>query len=238
MTGLFLHQKLDAPFLAVLDVGRGSCAYLEWPDGRNLMVDCGSLNARDPGASIAAPYLWSRGVTRLDTLVLSHADADHVNGADSLIRLMKVRRVIVTRAFEGRTWPAGVEVVTIERANEPVRRGDLEFLGPPVWEKFGRTVPPNETSIVLRAADVLFPGDIEERGVEELLALPDLRARWLLMPHHGKFFRQHQEFVRRVGPEAILVSAPEGYSSAKVIDALPRPPRLTGREGAIEIRLK
>jgi len=238
LTALFRHQKLDAPFLAVLDVGRGSCAYLEWPDGRNLMVDCGSLNSRDPGASIAAPYLWQRGITRLDTLVLSHTDADHVNGADSIIRLMNVKRVIVTRAFEGRTWPPGVEVVPIERTRDPERRGDLEFLGPPVWEKFGRTVAPNETSIVLRAAGVLFPGDIEERGVEELLTLPDVRARWLLMPHHGKFFRQHQEFVRRVAPDAILVSAPEGYSSSKVIDALPRPPRLTGREGAIEIQLK
>ena len=58
------------------------------------------------------------------------------------------------------------------------------------------------------------------------------------MPHHGKFFRQHQEFVRRVAPEAILVSAPEGYFSSKVIDALPGTPRITGREGAIEIRLK
>jgi competence protein ComEC len=238
VTGLFRHEKLDAPFLAVLDVGRGSCAYLEWPDGRNLMVDCGSLNSRDPGASIAAPYLWQRGVTRLDTLVLSHTDADHVNGADSLIRLLQVRRVVVTRAFEGRAWPPGVEVVTIERANEPERRGDLEFLGPPVWEKFGRAVAPNETSIVLRAAGVLFPGDIEERGVEELLSLRDVRARWLLMPHHGKFFRQHQEFVRRVAPEKILVSAPEGYFSSKVIDALPLPPRITGRTGAIEIQLK
>jgi competence protein ComEC len=238
LTGALRRTTLDAPFLAVLDVGRGSCAYLEWPDGRNLMVDCGSLNARDPGASIAAPYLWSRGVTRLDTLVLSHPDADHVNGVDSLLRLMQVRRLIVTRAFAGRAWPPGVEVVTVERTNEPVRRGDLEFLGPPVWEKFGRAVPPNETSIVLRAAGVLFPGDIEERGVEELLALPELRARWLLMPHHGKLFRQHQEFVRRVGPESILVSAPEGYFSAKVIDALPVAPRITGREGAIEIMLK
>jgi len=238
LTAPLRRPKLDAPFLAMLDVGRGSCAYLEWPDGRNLMVDCGSLNARDPGASIAAPYLWSRGVTRLDTLVLTHPDADHVNGADSLIRLMRVRQLIVTRAFEGRIWPPGVDVVTVERLNEPVRRGDLEILGPPVWEKFGRAVPPNETSIVLRAAGVLFPGDIEERGVEELLALPDVRARWLLMPHHGKWFRQHQEFVRRVSPETILVSAPEGYSSAKVLDALPLAPRITGREGAIEILLK
>ena len=91
---------------------------------------------------------------------------------------------------------------------------------------------------MLRAAGVLFPGDIEDRGVEELLTLPDVRARWLLMPHHGKYFRQHREFVRRVDPEVILVSAPEGYSSSKVLEALPVPPRLTGREGAVEIPLK
>jgi len=232
------HRAPEGVLLAVLDVGRGSCAYLEWPDGRNVMVDCGSLNARDPGASIAAKYLWWRGVTRLDTLVLSHPDADHVNGARSVIDLFKVRRVIVTRAFEGQTWPAGVEVVTVERRDAPVRLDRLEFLAPPVWEKFGRDVPPNETSIVVRAAGVLLPGDVEERGVEELLTLPDLRARVLVLPHHGKYFRQHEEFVRRVAAETIIVSASEGYFSPRVIDALPVKPLITGREGAIEKLLK
>ncbi len=232
------HKPLDAPFLAVLDVGRGSCAYLEWPDGRNLMVDCGSLNARDPGASIAAPYLWSRGVTRLDTLVLTHTDEDHVNGARSVIELLKVRHLILTRAFTTPFWPPDLDVIRIERAGEPIRVGDLEFLGPPVWEKFGRPVPANDTSIVLRAAGVLFPGDIQDRGVEELLTLPNLNARVLLMPHHGKMFKQHQELVRRVGPQVIVVSAPRGYSSEKVLTALPFRPRITGEEGAIDIPLK
>jgi competence protein ComEC len=137
------------------------------------MVDCGSLDARDAGASIAAKYLWWRGgITRLDTLVLTHADADHTNGARSLIEFMRVRRVVVTRAFDGWPWPAGVEVVTAERRGEPVRLGDVEILGPPVWEKFTSSVPPNETSLVLRAGGVLFPGDIEGMGVEELLTLP------------------------------------------------------------------
>lgn len=237
LSGLLRHQKIDAPLLAMLDVGRGSCAYLEWPDGRNLMVDCGSLNSHDPGATIAAPYLWQRGVTRLDTLVLTHPDADHVNGADTILRRMHVRKLIVTHAFDGRPWPPGIEVVVMERVAGPVKLGDLEFLAPPVWEKFGKAVPPNETSIVLRAAGVLFPGDIEERGVEELLTVPDVRARVLLMPHHGKWFRQHREFVNRVAPETILISAPEGYSSPKVLEALPVPPRMTGREGAVEIPL-
>ena len=232
------HTPPAEPFLAVLDVGRGSCAYLEWPDGRNLMVDCGSLNARDPGASIAAPYLWSRGVTRLDTLVLTHTDEDHVNGARSVIELLKVRHLILTRAFTKPFWPPNLDVRRIERAGDPVRVGDLEFLGPPVWEKFGRPVSANDTSIVLRAAGVLFPGDIQDRGVEELLTLPDLKAKVLLMPHHGKMFKRHEEFVRRVAPETIVVSAPRGYSSEKVIAALPILPRITGLEGAIQIPLK
>lgn len=232
------HRPLEAPFLAVLDVGRGSCAYLEWPDGRNLMVDCGSLNARDAGASIAAPYLWWRGVTRLDTLVLTHPDADHVNGARSVLELLQVRHLWITRAFDGQAWPPGLDVQIIERAGEPIRRGEIEILGPPLWEKFGRKAPVNETSIVLRAAGVLFPGDVEERSVEELLTLPDLRARILILPHHGKMFRQHEEFVRRVAPETILVSAPKGYYSEKVVLALPVLPLITGVDGAIQISLK
>ncbi len=232
------RRALETPLLAVLDVGRGSCAYLEWPDGRNLMVDCGSLNGRDVGASIAAPFLWQRGLTRLDTLVLTHTDADHVNGAASLFRLLRVRRVLVTRAFGDWSPPPGIEKILVERTGAPYRIDDLEILGPPLLERLGEAPSPNETSIVLRAANVLFPGDIEERGVEELMSLPDLKTRFLILPHHGKFHRRHEDFARRVSPEEILVSAPLGYGSDRVLKALPVPPRLTGQEGAIQILLK
>ena len=95
----------------------------------------------------------------------------------------------------------------------------------------------NETSIVARGDGILFPGDVQDRGVEELLALPDLRARVLVLPHHGKFFKRFEEFYRRVGPEAVVASAPVGYSSSKVLEASPVPVLLTGREGAIELEL-
>lgn len=238
LSGPLRYRAPEGVFFAALDVGRGSCAYLEWPDGRNLMVDCGSLDLRDPGASIAARYLWQRGVRTLDTLVLTHPDADHVNGARSVLELLRVRRLVVTRAFEGLSWPAGIEVVVAERLHEPVRLDRMEILGPPAWKKFGRPAPANETSIVLRAGDVLFPGDVQDRGVEELLALPDLQARLLVMPHHGKYFERHEEFVRRVAPEAVVVSAPEGYYSPRVVQALPVPVFMTGREGCVEKLLK
>ncbi len=231
------YRPPEGTYLALLDVGRGSCAYLEWPDGRNAMVDCGSLDLRDAGASVAAPFVWSRGRTRVDTLVLSHPDRDHVNGAPSVIDLLRVRRVVVTRAFRDWTWPEGLEVITVERHADPLRLGRLEILGPPVWEKYGRTVSSNETSIVLRAGGILLPGDIEERGVGELLTLPDLRARVLVLPHHGKHFRQHRELLERVYPEIILASAREGYYDACLLEALPFPARVTGLEGAILLDL-
>lgn len=234
--GPLKHRTPEGVLLAVLDVGRGSCAYVEWPDGRNLMVDCGSLNYRDAGSSVAAKYLWSRGVTRLDTLVLTHPDADHVNGAHSVIEFFRVRRVVVTRAFA--RPPPGAEAVVVERRGPPERLGDLEILGPPLWEKFGRAVAVNETSIVLRTAGILFPGDIEEKGTEELLTLADVRARVLILPHHGKYFENHAELVRRVAPELALVSAPEGYYSEDVVASIPVPVLITGRAGAIELELR
>lgn len=221
----------DVPRLAVLDVGRGSCAVLERPDGSVTVVDCGSLDFKDAGASVAAPYLWTRGIVRIDTLVLTHPDADHVNGARTLIERFRPGRVLLTRAF------AGWEGVVVERRGAPEVVEGLELLGPPAWEKFGAAPPVNETSIVVRAAGILLPGDVEDRGVEELLGLPDLAARVLVLPHHGKFFKRYEELYRRVAPELVVASAPEGYGSAKVLAASPVPVLLTGLRGAVEVEL-
>lgn len=229
--GALRRRVPDVPRLAVLDVGRGSCAVLERPDGRVLVFDCGSLDHPDPGASVASPYLWRRGIARIDTLVLSHPDQDHVNGARTLIERFRPSRVLITRAFKGQ------EGVAVERRGAPEVVDGLEILGPPVWEKFGEPPPANETSIVARTDGILIPGDAQDRGVEELLTLPDLRARVLLLPHHGKFFKRHAELYRRVAPEAVVASAPVGYSSPKVLEASPVPVLITGREGAVELEI-
>jgi beta-lactamase superfamily II metal-dependent hydrolase len=128
--------------------------------------------------------------------------------------------------------------VAVERRGAPETIDGLEILGPPIWEKFGQPPPANETSIVARTDGILLPGDIQDRGVEELLTLPDLRARVLVLPHHGKSFKRPEELYRRVAPELVIASAPLGYASPKVLDASPVPVLLTGREGAIELELR
>jgi competence protein ComEC len=67
---------------------------LRYPDGSTVVYDCGSYGRSDVGRWVAAPALWHWGVRRIDLLVASHADADHINGIPSLLERFQVGRVL------------------------------------------------------------------------------------------------------------------------------------------------
>ncbi len=229
----------------LIDVGRGSCGYLRAADGRVTVFDCGSLSTRDPGATIAAPVLWSRGVSRVHTLVLSHPDADHVNGARSLIERMRVLRLVIPPRFEeaepelvafarGR----GLEVV-VSKAGTSLP--DLEILGPPDPASAPGRWPANELSLVVRVRTphgaILVPGDIQDQGTAALLASgAELGSRLLVLPHHGRFHGLHAALAEAVAPEICLVTGAEEDASPEVLRGLGRV-LTTGERGWIEIRL-
>ena len=71
-----------------LDVGQGDATLIEFPDGTRWLVDAGGLagaSRYDIGARVVAPALWARGVGRLDALLLTHGDPDHVGGAAAVL---------------------------------------------------------------------------------------------------------------------------------------------------------
>jgi len=246
----FSHSRPAGTRLAVLDVGRGGAGYVEFPDGRNFLFDAGSLDYRDAGATVVAPYLWSRGVFRVDTLFLSHPDADHVNGARSLVERFRIRRLVVSRSF-GRSgagaellaWmrDRGVLILEIECTSGPAEIAPgIEILGPPPWEKYGKAVPTNETSLVLRIdRRILLTGDVEEVGTAALLETPDLRADVFVVPHHGKYQRCHAELLGRVRPTLSIVPGPESYASDRVLRELRARGKtwVVGSQGAVEVEL-
>src|SRR5262249_45469047 len=69
-------NELRCTFLAV---GHGGCTVIETPDGRILIYDAGAITGPDVTRRIIAPYLWNRGIRRVDEVFLSHADLDHFN---------------------------------------------------------------------------------------------------------------------------------------------------------------
>ncbi len=230
---------------AFLDVGQGACTVLEFPEGDLWVVDCGVSGRSDPGARVAAPYLWSRRRRTIDTLVLTHADADHISGAPSLFERFHVRRLVVPEAFladprarEVLRSAGDVPVITVA-AGDRLRTGagrEVPILSPPAdsfrWKS-------NDTSIVCLVDGgglrLLLTGDAESRSIRTFLSRVP-RVDVLQVPHHGGASSRSLELPGRARPAVGVISAREWFASPEVeadYAALGVPLEETWRNGAI-----
>jgi len=220
-------RPADELRVAILSVGHGACIVMETPDGRCLVYDAGTTTGPDAVRRVIAPYLWHRGHRRIDELFLSHADADHFNGIDELLKRFAVGRVTMTPSFAEKPTAEvaagmlairkrGVEV-HIAVAGDRFTAGDvaLDVLHPPPGN-FG-TVE-NERSLVLLVRhaghSILLTGDLEKAGTPRLLALPPVPADVLLAPHHGSAAAFPDALRRWATPKLVLASRGNLYSNA------------------------
>ncbi len=227
--------------MSVLDVGQGLAVVLR-TRGHTLVYDTGPRFSErfDAGAAVVVPYLHHAGVGEVDTLVLSHRHADHVGGAESVLRGVRVHRILTNAApWAGRGIPC--------RAGQRWEWDGARFevLHPPQ----PRSDTGNEGSCVLRvrmgASAVLLTGDIGEPSERELIARHALRSDVLLVPHHGSATSSSPAFLDAVRPRLALAS----YGYRNRFD-LPDPEVMaryrargivvldTASEGAIEVDLR
>jgi competence protein ComEC len=181
-----------------LAVGHGGCTVLELPDGRTLLYDAGALNGPEVARWQIAPFLWQRGIRRIDEVILSHADLDHFNGLPALLERFAVGQVTCTPTFVDKATPAvRATLAALERGRIPVRivragdrlgagAVDMAVLHPPAAGPPGNE---NARSLVLRVRHgghaILLTGDLEGPGLERLLQLPSQKMDVLMAPHHG-----------------------------------------------------
>ncbi len=189
--------------LVVLDVGQGLAAVVHTAR-RTLVFDTGP-RWRGGGAAAAltlVPYLRSAGVGVVDTVVVSHPDADHSGGFATLDGAFALRWVIGDpgeagaadeRCTAGRRWSwDGV---------------DFEIVHPPAGPGWSG----NDASCALKVAaeggSVLLLADPERRAEQEMLAGAAIAADAVIVPHHGSATSSTPEFVAAVGARWALVSA-------------------------------
>ncbi len=209
-----------------LDVGQGDAVVIHFPEGATWLVDAGpAYPFGDAGRSVVLPYLRRRGVSRLDWLITTHADLDHVGGASSVVRGLRVSRWGSPMAVDdNRAWlellaasAAGPSASTL-RAGQRFRRGGvaIDVLHPsPEWvpvDPWEERPSANEGSIVLLMSRgpcrLLLMGDLGTPGEEALVdRLADsLSADLLHVGHHGSRHSSSAPFLARVRPTAAVVS--------------------------------
>lgn len=242
--------------VTALDVGDADAILVQLPDRRSFLVDTGGSalgGGFDVGGRVVGPALWALGTRRLDALILSHGDPDHIGGAASVIRDFRPREI-----WEGIPVPgsrplealrelaaAGGALWRERRAGEETVYGEVTLRvrhpPPPEWER--RKVR-NDDSLVIevgyRGVSIVLPGDIG-RDVERALASSFAPAglRVLKVAHHGSASSSSPEFLAALRPTVAILSA---GSRSRITDEMLARYQAVGaavlqtiREGAVSV---
>ena len=232
------HRPVEVTFL---DVGQEDAVFLRTEAGTTCLIDGGSTTVSDVGTYRLLPFLKSRGVSSLDYLFLSHMDADHINGAEELLkdqfRGIPIRHLCLSalpgdetrERLEKEARLFGTELCYISRGTVFREKGaEIRCLSP---VKDQKKEDENENSEVLMVEisglRILFTGDLGEEGEQELLeAGTDLRAAVLKVGHHGSRFSTGEDFLEAVSPGFAVISCAEnnryGHPAPETVERLER----------------
>lgn len=251
--------------ITFLDVGQGSSSLLSFPGGKKILIDGGGASSAkfNVGEQLIAPYLWQRGIRRLEAIVITHADADHYNGIPFLLQRFHPKTLWLNGS-DGHDQgyadllslahsleitvkiPKKDEVLLASGETKLVNLGN-PFLGAAPSHS-PRSLSSNDISLILQLRgdgfSCLFPGDIGNQVEQELIEEQRvLRSSFLLAPHHGSKNSNSTDFLKTVHPDHLIVSAgrfrPLLFPSRQVRDYCREqkiPLLNTAERGAITVR--
>lgn len=203
--------------ITFFDVGKGDAILIE-TDEHSVLIDSGYDDTSDTILS----YLAKRNVKRLDYMILTHFDKDHVGGADRILEAVEVGEVLqpdyesdAKQYLEYQeTMKDKEKQAHLVTQTERFSFDGADFLiYPPQQEKY--EVEDNDFSLVISMTygkrSFLFAGDCERERLNELLAQTEfsLSHDVLKIPHHGKKEKNSVEFLKAVSPTIAVFTCPE-----------------------------
>ena len=237
-----------------LDVGQGDSSLVTFPDGETLLVDGGGRfkyrdrtntddesepfepDTRGIGEAVVSEVLWWKGYSRIDHILATHADADHIQGLGDVARNFSIGSAMFGRMPMDNQEFGAVREVLRRRGipAETIARGDVLKFGDvtvevlyPMPTPDPNSVSDNNHSVVLRIVYgnrmFLLTGDIERQAEAELLASGGtLNADLIKVPHHGSHTSSTQGFIDAVAPQYAVISvgrrSPFGHPHKEIVE--------------------
>jgi competence protein ComEC len=207
-----------------LDVGQGDSALVTMPDGTTLLVDGGGRpsfaattdSARRIGETVVSEYLWWRGLSEIDYVVATHADADHIDGLNDILKNFTVKAALVGRApandpefekFSKTIVETRTHLETLH-AGDVIRFGEVEVSV--LWPPAEGNDSDNNDSVVLQIKlgerSILLTGDIEKAAERSLITSTQLKTDVVKVPHHGSKTSSTADFVQAAKPTYAIIS--------------------------------
>ena len=207
-----------------VDVGQGDCTLIQTHEKKNILIDGGGseFGSFDVGESILLPYLLNRGINKIDYMMISHFDSDHIGGLFYIMKNLKVDNIIISRQGKNsENFKKFIQIMSKKQINLIiVKRGDyvkiddtsyFEILFPEEKQISDNVL--NNNSIVAKFVSsnvtMLFTGDIEEIAEKRLCELyrntNKLQADIIKVAHHGSKTSSTLSFLELVNPQIALI---------------------------------
>lgn len=255
--------------ISFINVGQGDCILVELPFQKGVyLIDSGGLlrfeqeewkqrnEQYEVGRQVVVPYLRGKGIGAIDTLIITHADADHVEGAEEILQEIRVKEIHITPNSYNKEIMNDL-LVEAKRQNVPI----IEQIAGNWWKNGGVTfqyIWPSETEyegnndslvLLMTAGNFtsLFTGDLEEEGELALVKrYPQLKNIDLLKAgHHGSKTSSSESFVQQLHPTLTIFNAGKdnryGHPHEEVVERFHTrglKTLTTGEVGTIEIQLR
>ena len=265
----FSHYVQREATITFINVGQGDCILIELPYRQGVyMIDTGGLlrfqqeawkerhNVYEIGTQIVVPYLKGKGISSLDTLIISHADADHVEAAEEVLKEIRIKEIHISpqshvkEAMQDLLAEAKNQRVQIKEQMAGVtwQKGDALFRY--IWPTDTHYEGNNDSLVLLMtygAFKALFTGDLEQAGEQVLIRQEGANIAnidVLKAGHHGSKTSSSDTFIEHVKPRLTIFMAGKdnryGHPHADVVERLKIrniPFLTTGEDGTIEVRI-
>ncbi len=214
----------DNLVITCLDVGHGQAILAQLPGKANILFDAGSLHKSDIGGRVIAPFLDYIGINKIDAIVISHNDIDHINGIPRIAEHCEVGGLYANDAFFDKAdgWGTakflneclGEKGLKIQRLDEDLNlssSANIKILWPGKEVCKNEDLGDNDKSLValleFAGTKLLLCSDIEKFAQRELLRLyPDLKADIVVVPHHGSVNTLEANFLEKLDADILIYS--------------------------------